>query len=96
VRIALERDGVSPEGASSPRARWSFTRGGAGAGRLLGRWGYLGRGRMRCNLSLVSLFVFLLFCEEIGVSPVIRGPLRLSPIVAPEPLRWYPLGTRRG
>jgi hypothetical protein len=27
-RPALERDGVSPEGASVPRARWTLTRGG--------------------------------------------------------------------
>jgi hypothetical protein len=105
VRIALERGGVSPEGASDPRARRSFARGdssprarrsfgvtasgpsseaefrprGAGASRLLGRWGYLGRGRMRCNLPLVSSFVFLLFCEEMGFSPVLRRPLWLSP-----------------
>jgi hypothetical protein len=26
--VALERGGVLPEGASSPRARWSFARGG--------------------------------------------------------------------
>jgi hypothetical protein len=31
-----------------------------------------------------------------GFSPVMRGPLWLSPTVAPEPLRWYPLGTRIG
>jgi hypothetical protein len=28
TRESLERGGVSPEGASSPRARWSFARGG--------------------------------------------------------------------
>jgi hypothetical protein len=39
----------------------------------------------------------LLFCERKWVSPrLYRGPPWLSPTVAPEPLRWYPLGTRRG
>jgi hypothetical protein len=109
VRIALERNGVSPEGASSPQARRSFSvtapspsseaefhPRGTGAGCLLGRWCYPGRGCVRGNLPLVSSFAFLLFCEEMGFSPVIRGPLWLSPTVAPEPLQWYPLGTRRG
>jgi hypothetical protein len=108
-RPALERGGVSPGGASSPRARWSFgvtvsgpsceaefLLRGAKAGCLLGRWGYPSHGCMRCDLPLVSLFVILLFCEEMGFFLVIRGPLWLSPTVAPEPLQWYPLGTRRG
>jgi hypothetical protein len=106
---ALERGRVSLEGVNSPRARWSFgvtTPGpsseaefcprGAGAGCLLGRWCYLGRGCTRCNLPLVSSFVFLLFCKEMGFPSVIRGPLWLSPTIAPEPLQWCPLGTRRG
>jgi hypothetical protein len=72
VYVALERGGVPLEGASSPRARRGFTRGGvqpssegnfarggvqpsseaefclrgAGAGCLLGRWRYPGRGRV--------------------------------------------------
>jgi hypothetical protein len=41
------------------------------------------------------LFVFYYFSKR-GFSLVIRGPLWLSLTVAPEPLRWYQLGTRRG
>jgi hypothetical protein len=91
-RPTLERGRVSPEGAYSPRARRSFgvtapspsseaefRPRGAGAGRLMDHWGYLGRSRMRCNLLLTGLFVFLLFCEEMGFPLVIRGPLWLSP-----------------
>jgi hypothetical protein len=108
-RPALERGGVSPEGAPSPRAKWSFGVAapgpsseaefrprGAGAGCLLGRWCYSGRGCTRCGLSLVGSFAFSLFCEKLGFPPLIRGPLWSSPTIAPEPLRRYPLGTRRG
>jgi hypothetical protein len=44
---------------------------------------------------MACLFVFYYFLKR-GFPPVIRGPLWLSPTVAPEPLRWYPLGTCRG
>jgi hypothetical protein len=87
VRIALERGKVSPEGASSPRARRIFARGGvqplseaefrlrgAGAGCLLGRWCYSGRGCMRCGLSLVSSFAFSLFCEKWGFPRLLGDP----------------------
>jgi hypothetical protein len=109
ARPALDRGGVSPEGASSPRAKRSFGVAapgpsseaefrlrGAGAGCLLGRWRLSGRGRVRHNLPLLGSFMCLLFREKLGFPPLIRGPLWLSPTVAPEPLRRYPLGTRRG
>jgi hypothetical protein len=86
-RPALERGGDSPEGASGPRARRSFgvtapgpsseaefCPRGAGAGCLLGRWCHSGRSCMRGSLTLVSSFAFLLFCEEMGFSLVIRDP----------------------
>jgi hypothetical protein len=40
---------------------------------------------MRCNLQFVSSFAFLLFCEERGFFPVIRGPLWLSSRVPRNP-----------
>jgi hypothetical protein len=39
-RPALERGGVTPEGASSPQARWSFTRGGVQPLREAEFWWY--------------------------------------------------------
>jgi hypothetical protein len=48
---------------------------------------------------IYNLWVHLCFCylrKKMSFPRVIRGPLWLSPIVAPEPLRWYPSGTRRG
>jgi hypothetical protein len=57
-----------------PRARWSptrggvqpsseaeFPRGGVGAGCLLGRWRWSGRG---CNLSLMSLFCIFIILQK--------------------------------
>jgi hypothetical protein len=46
-----------------------------------------------CSLW-ACLLVYYYF--KIGVSPVVRGPLWLSPTVAPEPLQRYPLGTHKG
>jgi hypothetical protein len=78
-RPTLKRVGVSPEGASCPRAKRSFDVAvsghsteaefcprGVGAGCLLGHWCYLGHGCTRCGLSLVGSFAFLLLCEEMG------------------------------
>jgi hypothetical protein len=87
VRIALERGGVSPEGASGPRARRSFsvTVPGpssevefcprvAGAGCLLGRWCHPGRSYMRGSLPLVGSFAFLLFVEEMSFPWLLEDP----------------------
>jgi hypothetical protein len=68
-----------------PSSEAEFLLRGAGAGRLKDRWGYLGRSRMRCNLPLEGSSAFSLFCKEMSFILVIRGPLWLSPIVAPEP-----------
>jgi hypothetical protein len=54
----------------------------------------LGRDHAECGLW-VCLFTFYYFSKGAS-SPVIRGPLWLPPTVAPEPLQWYPLGTREG
>jgi hypothetical protein len=77
---------------------------GTAASRLVGRYGFFGpwafplwvATTQNVFLGFVACsFCVLLFFER-GVSPVIRGPLWLSTTVAPEPLRWYLLGTRRG
>jgi hypothetical protein len=103
ARQSFARGGVQPSNeaefrcyGAGPSSEVEFRPRDVGAGCLLGRWCYLGRGCMRSNLPLVSSFVFLLFCEEMGFSLVIRGPLWLSPTVALELLQWYPLGTHRG
>jgi hypothetical protein len=57
-----------------PSSEAEFLLRGAKAGCLLGRWGYPGRGCMRCDLPLVSLFVILLFCEEMGFSLLLGDP----------------------
>jgi hypothetical protein len=70
----------------------------------MGQLDYLGRGPLSvlggdyggCDLWFMGLFTLSLFCEKGGFPQFIRGPLWPSPTVAPEPLRWYPLGTRRG
>jgi hypothetical protein len=47
---------------------------------------------------LYGLWVCLRFVilQKEGFLPIIRGPLWPSPTVAPELLRWHPLGARRG
>jgi hypothetical protein len=100
-RLALERGGVLSEAEFWYYGAGLLERGGVlpegCRGRLLlGRRCHPGRSCSGCNWLLVSSFAFLLFCEEMGFSLVIRGPLWLSSTVAPEPLQWYPLGARRG
>jgi hypothetical protein len=77
-------------GRAQPSSEAEFRPRGAGAGCLLGRWRYPGRGCMRCNLSLVSSFMFLLFCEKSRFSPGYQGTFRAvpdtgSPLSRPSP-----------
>jgi hypothetical protein len=76
---------------------------GTTADRLVSRHGFfchgpffaLGRNHAERVLGLWSYsFAFYYFSKGVFYL-VIRGPLWLSLIVAPEPLQWYPLGTRR-
>jgi hypothetical protein len=50
----------------------------------------------RVCFIVVSSFVFCFLRTKVGFSWFFREPLWLSPTVDPEPLRWYPLGSRRG
>jgi hypothetical protein len=111
ARRSLARGGVGPSSeAETPRhGAWSSSETevrprGTATNRLVGRCGFLGRGPFfvpgrghveRICDSRASLFMFYYFLKGV-FSLVIRGPLWLSPTVAPEPLQWYPLGTRRG
>jgi hypothetical protein len=80
-RLALERGGVSPEGA------WANCFGGP-----LGPPG----SRLCCaGFRLANLFMFAFFTKEGGFPRFFKGPLCVSPTVAPEHLRGYPLGSRR-
>jgi hypothetical protein len=88
--LAFERSGVLVVRHQGPSSESEFP----GTSCLLGRWCYPGRGHVERNLPLVGSFMFLLFREKLDFPPLIRGPLWLSPTVAPEPLRRYPLGTR--
>jgi hypothetical protein len=102
-RPALERGGVSLVRCCAPRAKQSFARGGLGLTVLVGRWGRqvrgplpLGRDRLGRVLWLWGCLCFVI-CERKWSSPqFFRGPLWPSPIVAPEHLQWYPLGSHRG
>jgi hypothetical protein len=49
--------------APGPSSEAGFRLRGAGAGCLLGRWCYPGRGRVKRILPLVGSFMFLLFRE---------------------------------
>jgi hypothetical protein len=83
--------------AHGPRARRKLDR---GVPRSFGWWAvvaFLGCGPFHFGLRPLGMcfrgswhvrFVFYYFSKR-WVSPVIRGPLWLSPTVAPEPLRWY-------
>jgi hypothetical protein len=99
VRQRLARGGVrhSSEAETHPR--------GTATIRMVGRYGFFGPSAFplwavttrSVFFGVHSVFIcFLLFLQKRGFSAVIRGPLWLSPTVALEPLRWYPLGTRKG
>jgi hypothetical protein len=90
-RSILERDGDSLEGYRD--------RPFGGPLRLLGLWALLcsgpqSRGARFVIRGFVTLY-FIIFRKGVFYL-VIRGPLWLSPTVAPVPLQWYLLGTRRG
>jgi hypothetical protein len=96
--VELTQRGARPSSEAETRPR------GTAAGRLVGRCGFFGPWAFPFWAATTRsvflgfatcLFVFYYFSKR-GVSPVIRGPLWLSPTVVPEPLRRYPLGTRRG
>jgi hypothetical protein len=65
---------------------------------LFGSWAFplLGRDHSGRAFGVRGVFLCFTIFRKRGFSPVIRGPLWLSPTVAPEPLRWYLLGTCRG
>jgi hypothetical protein len=86
-RPTLERGGVSPEGASSSRARRSFARGGRwgrpfdgplGSPDLWASFLYRAVICVKYGCQFAGSFV-LLFAKKMGFSPVVRGPLWLSP-----------------
>jgi hypothetical protein len=90
--------------ASGPRARRKFSR---GAPRLDARWAAeviwvvcsCLHQAMIMRGVIYGLWVCLCFIvlRKTGVFPLVtRGPSWLSLTVAPEPLRWCPLGTCRG
>jgi hypothetical protein len=86
-----------------PSSETEFRPRGLGLTVLVGCWGrqvrgplLLGRDRFGHVLRLWGRLCFFI-CERKWVFPrLFRGPLWLSLTVAPEPLRWYPLGSRRG
>jgi hypothetical protein len=95
VYVALERGGVPLQGASSPRARRGFARGGvqpsseaefclrrAGASYLLGRWRYPVRGRVNviCRWWVHSCFCY--FAKN-WVPPRLLGELMAVPNSSP-------------
>jgi hypothetical protein len=94
ARRRFAQGGVRP--SSEAEAPWCSAWSSSEAEiRPRGRCGFLGREPFFASdcdhaervLWFVSLFVcFLLFFER-GFSPVIRGPLWLSPTVVPEPLQ---------
>jgi hypothetical protein len=94
--VARHGTGLSSEAGTRPR--------GTTADRLVGHCRFLGHGPFfvpGCShaehvLGFTGMFVCVLLFFEKAIFPVIRGPLGLSPTVAPEPLQWCPLGTRRG
>jgi hypothetical protein len=106
--LALERSGPRPRGRKGlerggprPRKRLSAERGGprwrgiCGVA-LVGCRGHQGCG---CAVFVIGVRVDLCFAFFAGfkrVSPwLFRGPLWLSPTVAPDHLRVYPSGSRR-
>jgi hypothetical protein len=104
----LERGGTSPEGATGPRARRSFVSAVLrpsseaefrprvpGPIVLVGRWGHQGRDYVVLALGLRICLCLCFLQEKVGFPRLFRGPLWLSPTVAPENLRGYPLGSRR-
>jgi hypothetical protein len=85
-----------------PSSETEFRPRGLGLIVLVGRWGRqvrgplpLGRDRFG-HVYGCGVVCVLLFAKESGSPRLFRGPLWLSLAVAPEPLRWYPLGSRRG
>jgi hypothetical protein len=79
ARRSFARGGVQPSseakfrcGGAGSLERGGISPGGVGAGCLLGRWRYPGRGHVRRNLPLVGSFIFLLFRKKLG-SPRLLG-----------------------
>jgi hypothetical protein len=83
--VPFERSGVPLEGGR--------------ADCLVGRWGHQGRGPGCWAVSylkrVLGSFVFCFLRKKVGFPWLFRGPLWLSPTVAPEHLRVYLLGSRR-
>jgi hypothetical protein len=71
----------------------------AGPTVLVGRWGHQGRGPGHWAViylkRVLGSFAFCFFRKKVSFPWLFRGPLWMSPTVAPEHLRVYPLGSRR-
>jgi hypothetical protein len=107
VRRNLVRGGAQPPSeaevcpcSAAPLERSRVLLEGGWAVCLVGRWGHQGRGPSRWAVSFVLNvfwvrlhFVFLR--KKVGFPWLFRGPLWLSPTVAPEHLWVYPLGSHR-
>jgi hypothetical protein len=94
VRASSEADFA--RGSVYPSSEADFTRGASTAS----SWRAAGATRtvlvLCTRVRCVSLFAFAFFAGFKRVSPwLFRGPLGLSPTVAPEHLRVFPLGSRR-
>jgi hypothetical protein len=106
-RSALEQGGPHPRGRSAleqggPRLRGrpALERGKPCLRGRLGQLFWWAAGATRVAIVLCAFWACRFICvcvfrKEDGFSLVFRGPLWLSPIVALEHLRGYPLGSRR-